>query len=347
MFFKLEYTVRGLWLPAEAKLSFDFGNPHNRKVEFRCPSEQEQSQGHSTRDCVCTASSAYEPNPKVAAIFSQIDANQFPTGEDSNLEYPNDKGTRVRLPPLANFTENFRSFVESANAELSDIAIRTISVLHWRANVPGPFRRISTRGTRWSMDEVFWHPMPCNTQALLQVFRPIDDIHLYQAPVRELVANGGSEPIYHDLFREAWDHVSLKPRSALAIGIAACEIATKHCISTLVPDAEWLVTNLQSPPLLKMLVEYLPTLPGKCDFNGNIKPPPKHVIDDLKDGVSIRNSLVHAGADPTAAKVASILCSVRDVLWMVDYYCGSEWALDYLRLETRSALTSESSIKRP
>ena len=48
--FKLEYTVRKLWLPPDGNISFNFGALHNRKVELRCPSEQqEQSQGHPFR----------------------------------------------------------------------------------------------------------------------------------------------------------------------------------------------------------------------------------------------------------------------------------------------------------
>ena len=341
MYFRLDYTVRDLSLPPESKIEFDFGNPHRRKVELRCPSEQEQAKGHSKNDCFCTTSALAEPNPKVAFIFSQIETGDYPSGDKPNLKYLLPNGTQVLLPSLIKFPENFRSYVEGVLKELNDLATRTISVLLWRSNELGPHNRISTRGLHWSKDASFWHPMPSDTRSRLtfgfpmNINRPLDR-------VQSIVADGNSEPLYHDLFREAWEQCFDKPRSALVIGMAACEIAVKRCISVLVPEAEWLATNLPTPPLPQILMQYFPQLPARCTFNGIVKPPPKHAMDDLKDGATIRNSLVHAGANPPAQKVESILRSVRDVLWMVDYYCGAVWALEYIRPETSSALTGES-----
>ena len=129
------------------------------------------------------------------------------------------------------------------------------------------------------------------------------------------------------------------PRSALVIGVAAAELSVKHCISTLVPAAEWLATNLPTPPLVRILAEYFPKLPARCNFGGVVKSPPTKVLEALKKGVTIRNQLSHAGStNPSGDVVEPILQAIEDLLWLVDFYSGFEWARDFLRDETRTAL---------
>jgi hypothetical protein len=154
-----------------------------------------------------------------------------------------------------------------------------------------------------------------------------------------MVRDGTSGPVHHDLFQEAWQQRHSNPRSAIAVGIAAAEISVKRCIGTLVPGAEWLAINVPTPPLIKMLEEYVPVLPARCAFGGQVKPPPERVLKSLKKGVSIRNGLVHAGTrSPSHDTVDEVLQAVRDLLWFMDYYCGHERAMRSLRHETRNAL---------
>ena len=82
------------------------------------------------------------------------------------------------------------------------------------------------------------------------------------------------------------------------------------------PDAEWLAFNLPTPPLNKILVEYLPKLKARCSFDGKVKPPPATVLERLKEGASIRNRVIHAGATiPSIDKIEEILGAVRELLW--------------------------------
>ena len=97
--------------------------------------------------------------------------------------------------------------------------------------------------------------------------------------------------------------------------------------------------NLPTPPLFRILKEYFPKLPARCNVDGQIKALPEAVLESVKKGVTIRNALAHAGASaPSVETVEEILRAVHDVLWLVDYYSGSQWALDFLRPETRAAL---------
>jgi len=127
----------------------------------------------------------------------------------------------------------------------------------------------------------------------------------------------------------------------------------KHCISTLVPSVEWLATNAPTPPLARMFAEFLPMLPARCHIDGHVKTPPKEVLDSIKKGVNIRNQVAHAGnVDPSVDDVEEILVAISvddveeilvaisDVLWLLDYYSGHEWALAFMRPNTRSQLAA-------
>lgn len=345
LLFKLEYTVRELRIPSEVVLTFEYGGPHEVKVVLRAPSGEEQVEGHSAAHAFCTASSAVEPNEKVRDVFAKIAANQIiPADGDStqvSIEYSTPDGTRVRIPALSDFPEYFCSFVKNVSGELADMAVRTISVLRWRANELGPHNPISTRGLHWSIDGAFWHPVPADFGVRVSILEPLRASEQLRAEVDNIVRSGGGAPLHHDLFREAWKQRDENPRSALVIGMAAAELSVKHCISTLVPDAEWLATNLPTPPLVRMLIEYLPKLPARCKLDGQVKPPPAEVLETLRKGVTIRNQLSHAGTlNPSIEEVEEILRAVHDLLWLIDFYSGSEWALGFLRPETRAGLST-------
>ena len=74
--------------------------------------------------------------------------------------------------------------------------------------------------------------------------------------VAQMVAEGGTEPLCHELYREAWEERQKNPRNAVVFGIAAAEVSFKQCVSALAPDTRWLLENVPSPPLTKMLSEY-------------------------------------------------------------------------------------------
>ena len=343
LLFKLEYTVRDLWLAPECTSTFAFGGPHDTKVELRQPSNREQLAGHKQINAFCTASSKIEPNPKVAAFFEKIVKNEIlPEGKRIQVEYTTPKGTRVHIPPFTDLPEYFQSFAKGTSDELKSLALRTIEVFRWRANELGPHNPISSRGFTWSTDREFWHPMPAEHSVRAESKSATEPSVTIKTDVHQIVDSDGNAPLHHDLFREAWQQRFHNPRSSIIVGMAAAEIAVKRCVSNLVPNAEWLATNLPTPPLARMLSEYLPQLPAKCDFDGEVLAPPKPVLDDLKKGVTIRNQLTHAGAsNPSGESVQSILQSVHDLLWIVDYYSGYEWALEFLRPETLEAIRAE------
>jgi hypothetical protein len=148
------------------------------------------------------------------------------------------------------------------------------------------------------------------------------------------------EPVGHKLFREAWKNKASDRRSSLLMGIAAAEVGFKHCVTALVPQTDWLVEQVPSPPLVTMLRDYLPLLPAKNTIGGKVLPPPKpEILDVLTKGVNLRNKVTHTGAaEPAYETVEEVLLAVRDVLWLLDFYRGHGWALGYVRPEVREKM---------
>jgi hypothetical protein len=114
------------------------------------------------------------------------------------------------------------------------------------------------------------------------------------------------------------------------MAMSAAEIGLKELVSRLVPDAGWLVGNVPSPPLVRMLIEYLPRLP-LVNSDAAFVPPARSILDELRKGVTMRNSAAHIGARHVDIDdVEHVVDAVTDLLWLFEYYVGNDWALQYL-----------------
>jgi hypothetical protein len=126
------------------------------------------------------------------------------------------------------------------------------------------------------------------------------------------------------------------------IGVTAAESAVKGCIALLQPQTKWLIENTPSPSLQKLLTEYLPNLPVKCQVSGKPRVPDNSVLKLLKKGASIRNIIVHGGSCSLKMEsLKEILVAVKDLLWLMDYYCGQSWALDHVSDDAKKELGVE------
>ena len=142
------------------------------------------------------------------------------------------------------------------------------------------------------------------------------------------------------LFREAEELFFSHTASALVIGIAALEIRVKALIGDLVPGAASLAENVQSPPLEKLIGEYLPKLPARAPAHGELSFPAA-TLAMVKKGVLLRKSDPHIAVTLVSIHTRSPTSStVRDLLWLCDYLAGHEWALGYVSNALRRELGS-------
>jgi hypothetical protein len=238
-----------------------------------------------------------------------------------------------------------KEMVKQALSDLSKAARRAVEIMRWRHGSPGHTRPIrSSLTSRWSIDGSDWKGVTDNMSGVMTMgpgYKPWS-IAIEQS-VQELIQNRSSEPIGHDLYREATALEHSNPRSATVLAVAAAEVGFKQFVLTLVADARWLVENLPSPPLAQMLVDFLPTLPVRCRVKGQQPLIPSSLLDEIKKAVKLRNEIVHRGQAPglKIQTINSVLHTVRDLLYLLDFYSGNQWAFDILSYETRKSLTGK------
>jgi hypothetical protein len=145
-------------------------------------------------------------------------------------------------------------------SRLHDSLLRAVCVLRWRTGTTGhhdPVR--NSRGLHWSDDAQTWKLVPgyLKLQIDYGILSSKMSDGLRASFMHFLIESGSSEPLAHELFHEAWNQRTDSPRSSLLIAVAAAEVGIKSLVSELVPNTKWLAFNAPTPPLTRMLKEYL------------------------------------------------------------------------------------------
>ncbi len=348
MYFKYEFTIRDLALtptgvhyPREYPLVFDY---EDVKVAIRPPTPEEEASGHKGLVCLGEAVGEFDAPRRVSPMFERLARGDLPEASTPNRSAPywdpeRDRLRENHLPPLGIMPPAFRDFASRVETNLRDHAHRTARVLRWQRNVEGPHNPFSYRGFRWSLDANDWHSMPSTITASVRSRGSlrVDDAEV--EAVRQTVAESGDEPLSHQLFREASLQQTTNLRSAVVVGVAAVEVATKECIAALDPQAEWLVREAPTPPVERMLREYVPTLPARNHVQGKVEFP-SELLDDLKKAVGWRNQVAHGGVLPVGHdRVERFLDeTAHDLIWLLTYYSKAHWALDHVGKTTRARL---------
>lgn len=223
---------------------------------------------------------------------------------------------------------------------LEDAAAMIAGLLRWRCNIPGPIALVG-KGQEWSADGMQWRA-DCRRSPFPNVsFGPdlvVNDAR--RADLSTMLATQTREPLHQSLLREASSLRASNPRSALAIVVTAAETAIKSLVGQLAPEASWLVRNLPSPPLAKIVEEYLPTLPHTVP----IKFAPE-LVKGLKIIVTARNELVHGkGIELDDAALERGYAAIRDIVWLCDYFGGIAWAVNRVRPETLAAMGLKPTV---
>ena len=135
------------------------------------------------------------------------------------------------------------------------------------------------RGLQFSLDRTQWQHLPYFGHELdtwSEVHALIDPSQ--KVELDQYTMTGISQPLGHELLREAFTTRSKNPRSSLLVTMTALEVGVKEYIADLVPSAEWLAFHVPTPPVVKILAEYLPTLPSRA-ASGVFKAPPRRLLD--------------------------------------------------------------------
>jgi hypothetical protein len=285
----------------------------------------------------CVVETEFDPGGRVLKpAFEALAAGRLPPKHLPREEWGRDfhyidADGNIRegyVVPLHIMPEAFRNFAKELSAEMNGAAADALGVIRWRSRTLGEPRPLATRGIEWSIEADEWHRLPMTTSLQIGAADRLEISEAAASEIQALLDDDELEPLAHVLFREAWSQRFANPRSSLLIGVAALEVGVKHYISACVAEARWLAENAPSPPVVRMLEEYLPKLQPP-DGGTPLQPFDDKITGTLKDAVERRNKSTHLGLDVPRDRLMRILRAIRYVLWTLDEARGHDWAAQH------------------
>jgi hypothetical protein len=248
------------------------------------------------------------------------------------------KEREIKIPHIYYFPGYFVEFVKDLETEMMETVKGTFNYLRWtNLGIPQEIH-ISYRSFTFSMNGTEWFPVPSRGLGVSvgEAFTPLIKIEKDNvAVIRDLIINDVQEPISYSLLREALVLKHSNPRASFIIAISAIEIAVKSLIAKILPQSEWLLENIPSPPIFKIMKEYFPLLPSNGTTDGSPFIIPKAMLKKLQKWIETRNLVVHKGSDAIVGdELSNMLLCIKDMLHIIDFNCGHIWAVKFIRKET-------------
>jgi hypothetical protein len=240
--------------------------------------------------------------------------------------------------------KDIQKLIEKTESELSSQTIKFLKILRWRQGFDSPAEIIESQTLYWKVGEVDYPLAPLDGGPHHSVVVPgMYGIHwgdVESNNLQELWAQDDiAEPLGHTLVREAKALATESPRSSILIMTAALETAVKMHISSIAPDADWLMEEIPSPPIFKILKDYIPLIHlrrgNDLTYWVNVKP----FIKKVQKLIELRNKVAHTGKIPEdTPPIHENLKLVSDLLYLLDVLDGHDWAKSLASHEFRNAL---------
>lgn len=317
-----------------AALTVNIGGANQLQVTLRLPTPDESAQA---TNIWCEAVGQWEVGAGLRRVLEDVEQGRLPkplkpaqfTQPTSGIELD---GVVV---PIDALPESYDDVVDAISRSLHSAAGAALRLVRWRYAMAGVHRAlVSSKGLELSEDRTNWRPAPTAIYGVVtsRGYPRLDSAKV--AVIQKMIDEERAEPLAHELLREAQDIWQSAPRSCYVIAVAALEVGIKEFLASRVPEAEWLVWNVPSPPIFKLLRDYLPTL-----LSTALPPPPRRLMRLADDAVPRRNTTVHSKGDvPTGRELRDLLDGVSDLLHLFDVYRGEGWALDNLTFTTEQEL---------
>lgn len=340
VYFKCHLVASGVRLnPVRLPALFNVRRAHQITVTLRLPTEEEQQTGFRIDDAQCEGEMNFDPNDKVVEALRALSEHRLPEGGKPRSAWSDarafvdESGNLLEnhMAPWEALPEPLQSYLTQSGSELNEAIRAALGVLRWRLGDEGRHQPYSSRGCFFSFDGENWMMAPMRGEVHGWMVGDLRITEEVACDVQRLLDEHEDEPLAHALWREGWDQRHTNRRSALLLGITALEVGVKQFISSRVPEADWLLEEAPTPPITRMLVEYLPKLPA-LEHGITIRSPLPEVMKTIKRGVEFRNKLAHTGRSTYSYEtLQEILLAVRDVLWLLDSNRGMIWAHSHMR----------------
>lgn len=236
--------------------------------------------------------------------------------------------------------DDIREIMERQESEMWSELLRFLRLIRWHQNEPFPLPEPDGHSLYWrTASSGLYHSLPSRGSSfsgptLGGIAWQAED----QAELRSLWrSKSAEEPLAHELRSEAELIRASSPRSALLMAASALEVGVKAHIGRVAPVAEWLVFNVPSPPIFKVLRDYLPIVHASRARSlewAKLNP----LFRKCQVVAEDRNKLSHAGYSPGLTALEAHLTTVRDVLYILDYLEGHDWVTEHVSSNTRSEL---------
>jgi hypothetical protein len=230
------------------------------------------------------------------------------------------------------------------------MAQRFMGLLRWQLDASGEVYAFNANPRRpivyWKTTHDSYHLAPLPDQGIL-IGSSRGGLSWGPSQLSDFVKNWetelASEPLGHQLLREAGQVSKTNERGALLIAFSALEVGVKQHVSRVAPHASWLAMNSPSPPLDRILREYIPILHSsnpKIKHWEKLRGTWKLTAEFVKD----RNKLAHRG-ERGKADIEDYLRLVSDLLYALDYIEGQDWARAFIDLEVQKTLGWQGLIR--
>lgn len=290
-----------------------------------------------------------DPAPRHLSVLDDLAADVLPRGSrpvealsQETIQPGNALGGL--LISIEYLPEPFRNYVDGLHNRLLDAATRCWSLLRWRYDVDVGRRGFASVAFEWSREAGLWHTMPFRGVTTARFLRGLPAEPEAAREVQRLATEGLREPVAFDLLREAEDLRQVNGRSALAIAMTALEVGVKEHIARTVPHARWLVEELPTPSVKKLLEGFVPTLPNPNPVESF---PSSRLLKTIEKATTARNQLIHRGHETARAEfLLEVLQAIKDTLYILDALSGQVWALEHVSNQTRDELRLGASLRR-
>jgi hypothetical protein len=233
--------------------------------------------------------------------------------------------------PLSMYPKKLENYLSNEAEKATSRLQSFVSTLRWRFNVDTSIHPCSLINSYCSKNKTSDWRIINNLDVRVKYCKdnaiPIN--HAFSEDTLELSLAEDGEPTGHELLREAKAISKVSARASLIMGIASVEVRLKDLISARSPSSEWLIKSIPSPPITKIISNYLPELFDEYKNEILAFKKTKH-FNLIDKQIGNRNIASHTGAKcPQSIIIYDLLDSVEQFLWFCDFLSGFEWAKEY------------------
>lgn len=242
---------------------------------------------------------------------------------------------------LAGYSPKFVKLTKDLEKELNDVSTDILHLICWKHRIFGGPHRLECDlvHMRWAhdnedlTDEKFLRRQyPAGVYTLR---RP----EVWEGKLSFDKLESQKAPLYYELLNDGVRTIETSPRSSLVILVASIETAIKHYVAAVVRDASWLIENVQSPPLVKLLSSYLELLPANNHHLESCFRIPKVDLKVIDNAVQVRNEIVHGkDVNLTAELLGKLKKVATETIYYFDWLLGETWAYQYMSEQLQSQI---------